>query len=264
MPSNATSDPTPAAAPRASAISAAGNPFNATVARITLRGLIGRRRSLLLLPLPALLLVLAIPIRQSDEVDKWTAAVVGELGVGVILPLVALILATSVLGSEIDDGSVIQLLSKPLARSDIILSKLVAVIAVTMVSTAVPVFLAGLIATGQVGGLTLGFTVGSMVGAVVYCALFVALSLLSRRAVALGLVYVLLWEGLLADLLSGTRVFSVQQYTLRIADAVASSSALQPRISLPVALIMSVAFTVVAAVVATNRLRSFSLKGESA
>ncbi len=182
-------------------------PFNTTVARITLRGLLGRRRSLLLLPLPVLLVVLAFSIRGSGEVEKWTAAIVGELGVGVILPLVALILATSVLGSEIDDGSVIQLLSKPLPRSDIILSKLVAAIAVTVAFTAVPVFLAGLIATGQVGGLTLGFTVGSLVGAVVYCALFVALSLLTRRAVAVGLVYVLLWEGLLADLLTGTRVF---------------------------------------------------------
>ena len=239
-------------------------PFNTTVARITLRGLLGRRRSLLLLPLPVLLVVLAFPIRGSGEVEKWTAAIVGELGVGVILPLVALILATSVLGSEIDDGSVIQLLSKPLPRSDIILSKLVAAIAVTVAFTAVPVFLAGLIATGQVGGLTLGFTVGSLVGAVVYCALFVALSLLTRRAVAVGLVYVLLWEGLLADLLAGTRVFSVQQYTLRVADAVASSSALQPKLSLQVALIMSVVLTVAAAVLATNRLRSFSLKGDSA
>jgi ABC-2 type transport system permease protein len=239
-------------------------PFNTTVARITLRGLLGRRRSLLLLPLPVLLVVLAFPIRGSGEVEKWTAAIVGELGVGVILPLVALILATSVLGSEIDDGSVIQLLSKPLPRSDIILSKLVAAIAVTVAFTAVPVFLAGLIATGQVGGLTLGFTVGSLVGAVVYCALFVALSLLTRRAVAVGLVYVLLWEGLLADLLTGTRVFSVQQYTLRVADAVASSSALQPKLSLQVALIMSVVLTVAAAVLATNRLRSFSLKGDSA
>jgi ABC-2 type transport system permease protein len=240
------------------------SPLNATVTRLTLRGLLGRRRALLLIPLAALPVLLAIPARGASDVDRWTTNIVGHLAVGTILPLVALIVGTSVLGSEIDDGSVIQVLAKPVPRGDIVLSKLVAAALVTVAFTAVPVFLAGVVATAEIGGLTMGFTVGTVVGAVVYCALFVALSVLTRRAVAVGLMYVLLWEGLLSDLLSGTRVFSVQQYTLRIADSIASSPALEPRLSLPVALVMSVALTVGAVALATDRLRSFSLKGESA
>jgi ABC-2 type transport system permease protein len=237
---------------------------NPTVARISLRALLGRRRALLLLPLPALLILMVLPIRGSVDAEKWTLNIVGELGVGVMLPLVALILATSVLGSELEDGSAIQLLAKPLSRWDIVLTKLLVVFAVTAVVTAVPVYLAGVIGTGDSRGLALGFAVGTVAAAAVYCSIFVALSVLTRRAVAVGLVYVLLWEGLLADLLSGTRVLSVQAYAMRFADQVASSAALQPRLSLAVAVVMSALITAVALAIATDRLRSFSLKGESA
>jgi ABC-2 type transport system permease protein len=237
--------------------------YNPTVARISLRALLGRRRALLLLPLPVLLVLLVLPIRGSSEVDRWTLNIVGELGMGVILPLVALILATSILGSELEDGSAIQLLAKPISRLDIVFTKLVVVFGVTALVTAIPVYLAGVIATGDNAGLALGFGVGTVAAAAVYCAIFVALSVVTRRAVAVGLVYVLLWEGLLAGLLSGTRVFSVQAYALRFADAVASSPVLQPRLSMTVALVMSVLITVVTTALATDRLRSFSLKGDS-
>jgi ABC-2 type transport system permease protein len=237
--------------------------FNPTVARVTLRGLLGRRRVLLLLPPALLLIALVIPVRNSSDVDRWTVNIVGELGVGVILPLAALILGTSVLGSEIDDGSIIQLLTKPLPRLEIVLTKWLVAFAVTVLFTAVPVFLASVVATGELGGLTLGFTVGAIAEAAVYCAIFVALGLLTRRAVAVGLVYVLLWEGLLADLLAGTRVFSVQQYAMRFADSIAASTALEARVSLLVAVIMSIVITVLGLAVAAERLRSFSLKGDA-
>ena len=45
-----------------------------------------------------------------------------------------------------------------------------------------------------------------MVGALAYSALFLMLSLVTRRPVLLGLVYILMWEGLLGNFVSGTRV----------------------------------------------------------
>jgi ABC-2 type transport system permease protein len=236
--------------------------FNPTVARITLRGVLGRRRALALLPLPALLVLVMIPVSGSSNADRWTVNILGTLGVGVILPLVALMLATSVLGSEIEDGSAVQLLAKPLPRRDIVLTKLLVAFAVTALFTAVPVYLAGMVGTASAGGLALGFALGTVAGAAVYCAIFLALSLVSRRAVAAGLGYVLLWEGALAGLLSGTRVFSVRQYVLSYADAVAGSPALVAKLSLPVAAVMGVLVLVLATALAVNRLRSFSLKGE--
>jgi ABC-2 type transport system permease protein len=81
--------------------------------------------------------------------------------------------------------------------------------------------------------------------------------------VAFGLVYLLVWESLLADYLSGTRMFSVQQYALAVADRVAPSPLVEGAVSLPLAITMSVVVTVAATVLATERLRSFSLRGEA-
>jgi len=48
-------------------------------------------------------------------------------------------------------------------------------------------------------------------------AAFLALSSFTSRALAVGLGYVLLWEGVLAGLFEGTRAFSIRQATLGLA-----------------------------------------------
>jgi len=132
---------------------------------------------------------------------------------------------------------------------------------VTAVTVGVPMFVVGLVA----GSVTLGvgLVVGSAVGALAYSALFLALSLVTRRPVLLGLLYVLIWEGVLGNLLSGTRALSVQQYVVTVSDAVADSDLLRGTVSVPASLIMALVFTVGATVLAVDRLRSFSIAGET-
>jgi len=75
---------------------------------MTFRALLGRRRILLLLPMPVLLLIgLSLIVRaQGADVFTWGPIVLGQLGIGVILPLTALIVGSSVLGLEIEDGTI--------------------------------------------------------------------------------------------------------------------------------------------------------------
>ena len=42
----------------------------------------------------------------------------------------------------------------------------------------------------------------------------------------LGLVYVLIWEGLLGNFVSGTKVLSIQQYVIALADRIAPTGLL--------------------------------------
>jgi ABC-2 type transport system permease protein len=234
----------------------------ATVAYITTRGLFGRRRALLLLPLPILLVGLALICRAYDvNPAQWGPPVLVGLGLAVVLPVTALIVGTGVLGSEVDDGTIVHILTKPLPRRVIVLAKLGVAILVTAVSTAVPLFLAGVLADSVRLGLALA--AGAGVGAAAYSALFLLLSLLSRRPVLLGLVYILVWEGLLGRFVSGTRVLSIEQYVIAIADRIAPTGLLTGRVSLPVAIIMSVIVTIGSTVAAVDRLRSFSVAGET-
>ena len=233
-----------------------------TVAYITTRGLFGRRRALLLLPLPLLLVGLALLCRAYDvpPSDRGTPVLVG-LGLAVLLPVITLIVGTGVLGSEVDDGTIVHILTKPLPRRDIILAKLGVAVLVSTVTTAVPLFIAGWLASGWKLGA--GLAVAAAVGTCAYTAFFLLLSLLTRRPVLLGLVYILIWEGLLGRFVTGTRVLSIDQYVLTIADKIAPTDLLTGNVSLPVAVIMSVIVTVGCTIAAIDRLRSFSMAGET-
>ncbi len=233
-----------------------------TVAYITARGLFGRRRALLLLPLPLLLIGLAVLCRAYDvSPSDWGAPVLVGLGLAVVLPVTALIVGTGVLGSEVDDGTIVHILTKPLPRRDIILAKLGVALGITTVTTAVPLFITGVLADSA--HLGLGLAAGAAVEACAYTAFFLMLSLLTRRPVLLGLAYILVWEGLLARFVSGTRVLSIEQYVITISDKIAPTDLLAAKVSIPLAIIMSAIFTVGCTLVAIDRLRSFSMAGET-
>ena len=236
--------------------------MNLTISSITLRGLFGRRRFLLLLPLPALLIGLAA-LSQSlgAKPDDWVAPVVIGLGLSVVLPVMTLIIGTGVLGSEIDDGTIVHILAKPLPRREIIFAKLVVAWLVSWAVSGVPLSVCGFIAGST--RLALGLFVGAGLGALAYSALFLLLSLLTRRPVLLGLVYILVWEGLLGRFVSGTRVLSIEQYVITIADKIAPTAILPGKVDLWVAIAMSAIFAVGGTLYAINRLGSFSVAGET-
>jgi ABC-2 type transport system permease protein len=181
-----------------------------TVMRLTLAGIAGRRRVWWLLVLPVLLLALAVAVRLFIGTDPDAAVdVLTGFALALLLPLVALIAGTGAIAPEIDDGSIIYLLAKPVPRPRIVRSKLVVAATVIVLTGALSVFAAGLVMVGFDGGISFAFAIGAAIAAVAYAALFLLLGVLSRHAVPIGLAYVLLWEGLVGGYVSGARTLSV-------------------------------------------------------
>lgn len=235
--------------------------MNTTIAWITARGLFGRRRFLLLLPLPLILVGMAWLGTALGHAQDFVDPVLVGIGVAVVLPLIALIVGTGVLGSEIDDGTIVHILTKPVPRWKIVLSKLFVAFAVSAVVVAAGMFAAGAILDGV--RLGLAFAAAGAVGALAYSALFLALSLLTRRPVLLGLIYITIWEGLLGNFVSGTKVLSVQQYVVSLAVRLVGDDPVPGSVSVTAAVVMSAVFTVVGTYFAINRLRLFSVAGET-
>jgi len=244
--------------------------MNGVVARITFRQLVSRRRTILLLLLGGIMILVGLALRVSlDQVylERYTAQLLSNFGVATLMPLVALLFGTSAIGSEIDDGTAVFLLAKPLNRWSILFSKLAVAAAASIVVTCIPVFLAGLITAGGMGsGLVVAFTIAAAIGSIVYCAIFVALSLITSRALVFGLGYVLIWEGLLSGLFAGTRTFSVRQQTLALVDALVDvpSTVFKADLDLAPALIVGAVVLVGAIVIAGRRLTNIEIAGESA
>ena len=67
----------------------------------------------------------------------------------------------------------------------------------------------------------------------VYSAVFVLASVLTTRAIAFGLLYVAIWEGLLSNLVGGVRILSIAHYSLGVANAIYPDQNLRAGLSLP-------------------------------
>ncbi len=238
----------------------------ATIARLTFRALAGRRRSILVTLLGALPILIALLVRvsgRSSNLDAITATILDRLVISALVPLVGLIFGTAALGSELDDGTAVYLLTKPIGRWRIVAAKVAVATGMAVAVTAPPAFAAAVIlGTGSSGVLlALAYTAGAAVAAILYVAVFMALSLVTGRALAIGLVYILVWEGVLAGLFEGTRTFSIRQYALGVADAIAGGHGFQAgdRMAGPTALALATVALVVALLIAVRRLQTYEI-----
>lgn len=237
--------------------------YNPTVARLTYRALLGRRRALLLAILPVLLLVIALAVRLQTGVDDRAATeILGGFALAAMVPLIGVIAGTGAIGPEIDDGSVVYLLAKPLSRRTIITTKLVVAVAVILAFTIVPILLAGTILNGGGQRIALAYAAAAAVAAVAYGAVFLLLGVVSRNAVVFGLVYALVWEALFGSLVPGARALSVQQWSLAIAERIALPGAdVTSDVALPTGVVLLAAATVAGTWYATRRLRVLTVAG---
>ncbi|KOV59806.1 membrane protein [Streptomyces sp. NRRL WC-3618] len=237
--------------------------YDPTVARLTYRALLGRRRALILGALPLLLIVISVAVRALVGADDQTAAdVLGGLALATMVPIIGVIAGTGAIGPEIDDGSVVYLLSKPLKRPKIIYTKLIVAIGVTMAFSAVPTFIAGLILNGNGQQVAVAYTVAALVASIAYAALFLLLGTVSRHAVVFGLVYALVWEALFGSLVPGARTLSVQQWALAIGHKVTGGDLVTSDVGLTTATVLLIAVTVLATWYAGQKLRTLTPTGD--
>src|SRR5664280_1159797 len=163
--------------------------------RVTLRQLLGRRRTILLVLLAAIPVLLALVFRAANDADLagFASGVLDAVAVTLLLPIVAVLFGTAAFGAEIEDGTILYLLAKPISRWAIIVAKLVGAAGMTAFLTIASVFISGAIVLAPLGEdgaqATRAFVAAMLVGSVCYVSVFMVLSLFTRRALLIGLVY---------------------------------------------------------------------------
>jgi ABC-2 type transport system permease protein len=239
--------------------------LNGDIIWLTLRAAMSRRRALLF-ALPAIILIgISALLKAKAHSQVWPPEILGTVGY-LVLALTALIVGGSVLGADIDDGSILHLLATPVKRRTVVLSKYLVAVVLTMAFAAVPEYVAGAIATGASSSLAIGLFVGALAGSVIYNALFVMLTAVFSpgQALAIGLLYVLLWEGLLASLVPGVSLLSAGHYSLAVANSIAHNAALHAYLNLGTGIGMGLAVTAASLAFASVVLSRFSVTGDVA
>lgn len=238
-----------------------------SIFRLSLRQMAKRRRLLIILLLAILPVVVAAIVsafvgrdesHSASSINTMWANLLDAMLIAAILPLVTIALATAAFGEELEDRTLGYLVLKPISRWRIVLPKLLACIVV-----AGPLLIvSGVAATllGLDGSVRAGVAVGVAIlaGVAAYSAIFMWAGLISGRALAFGLIYVLLWEGLLSTFLDGVRYFSVRAYSLAIMHGIDENhfAALSSRaIEFPAGIVGAVAVTIVFFFLAVRRLR---------
>ena len=248
-----------------------------TVLIISLRQLGGRWRLLLVLVLAALPVGLAALISAgatSDERsnENFVNALLDALLISGILPIVALVMASASFGNEVEDKTLSYLVLRPVQRWLVALPKLLAPMLIVGPVLVVSGIATTLVASGSVGAAivvldgdgkaVLAVAVAILVAVVAYTSIFTWAGLVTTRALALGLVYVFVWEALITTFLGGVRYFSVRAYSLAILHGMDDTTfeVLEDRvIELPAAIAGAAIVVVVFFLLTVRRLRRMDI-----
>ena len=184
-----------------------------TVYRVMLRLQATRARLLGLgaLALVGVLLGFAVGASATDPLQAGTH-LVNAFGLSPFAPLATLVLASASLGDLVDDGTLVYLWLRPVARWRLALGALLATLTVAVPLVLAPLVLAAVV-TGAGRDLIVGTATAGALAVLVYSAVFQALGLRVRRALGWGLGYILIWEGFVANAGDNAARLTIRAYT---------------------------------------------------
>ena len=204
------------------------NPIHPTIVWLTWRQIFANKRLYLALLFSLAPLLVAYMFRWfspdvAAESRGFYLLLEREIVLGILLPLAALVFGTNAFGGEIDDGTLLYLLVKPVARWRVVLSKYVVAALSAFVLMLPGIFLPWLaVRTPEIPiAIPVTFVWGAAVGAVLYGAFFTMLGLVQKHSLVVGLMYVVIFEEALARNIAGVRSLSIREFANAVARQVA-------------------------------------------
>lgn len=173
---------------------------------------------------------------------------------GLLVPLVALVAGSAVLGDPADDGTLVYLWLRPVPRTTLAAAAWSAAVVVVL-----PVAVAAAAGVGLLAGRTDligGAVVAASAAALVYTALAVPLGLLTRHPMAWGGGTIVLWEGVASNLSPELATLSVRRYVGTLYTAIAHPAPTRFPSSTPVAVVVLAGMTVAGVLLAAWLLRT--------
>ena len=196
-------------APRATAIAPVG-----VVYRVLLRELLSVGRFAVIAALGLTALASGLAIGLNDGTPERAAELMEDFGLVVVLPVVALLFASAVIGDLREDRTLVYLWLRPMAPWVVPVAGLAAACTVVLPAVGVPLVASAAIA-GADGAVITGTVLAVLLGTLAYGAVFVLASVVIKRVLLWGLAYILIWEGFIAGS-DGAARLAIRSYTSSI------------------------------------------------
>jgi len=185
-----------------------------TYYRMLLRGQLTRGRLVGLGVLGAVSILLAAVSRGASSGESAAVELLATYSIGLFIPLACLILATPMLGNLVEDRLLVYLWLKPVPRWHLAVAAYAAVVAVLLPVVAIPITLS--VAITGFGDLVVPAVLASVLGVLAYGAVYLFLGIRFSWGLWLGLLYLVLWENVLARLSNGMARLSIRSYLVTI------------------------------------------------
>jgi ABC-2 type transport system permease protein len=183
-----------------------------------LRDLVRPRRlvtALLLIALPTLLAAVWRATDRNFQPEAAYNTLAATMIFGFILVILSVVFGTGVIAQELEQKTIVYLLTRPVPRWRIALVKFLAAVLATLVTTGLAAILSAAVTYGpaHLGESRLGRDLLILpIGALAYTALFLLLATVLNRPLIYGLVFAFGWETLVANLTGDFRRLSVMTY----------------------------------------------------
>lgn len=169
-------------------------------------------------------IIIGLVVDRSDPGPEFALDFLSNFGLLIYVPLVVLVISTATLGTLVEEKTLVYFWLRPIGRWQIAAAALVSGLIVLLPLILIPMGILGAV-VGD-GQDIAGILTASLVGIAGYASVFTFLGLLTQRALAWGLGYILVWEGFAAGLSRSAGWLALRTYTTSTLGRVTDS--LQP------------------------------------
>jgi ABC-2 type transport system permease protein len=205
--------------------------------------------------LGVLAVLLGVAVGAGDAADPLGDGIglVAAFGLSLFVPVTTLVFASAVLGEPNEDGTLVYLWLRPVARWRLVAAALAAALTVAVPVVVLPLTLAAAL-TGAGAGLVAATLASTTLATVAYAGLFTWLGLRVRRALIWGLAYILVWEGFVARAGGGASLLAVRTHARSLLARLASGAPDLVEVSLATSVVLPLIAAATAAALTIRRL----------
>lgn len=149
-------------------------------------------------------------VTQADSLDNAVHLTI-NLGLTIVVPVVALVFAAGVLGDARDDGTLVYLWLRPLRRWPVALGAYGSALTIVAPLTIVPV-VAAVAMIDHSSEVVIAVALATSLAVVGYTGLFVLLGALLRKSIVWGLAYIIVWEDIASSIGKSAARLSIRGY----------------------------------------------------